>query len=298
MTGSSQSRGLAELEERVQRALVTGDERQIEVLGYGEISCVVEWHQGGSAFAAKRLPLFDSPARFETYRGVFEDYLRALVDARIRVVPSRLESTPAVDGNIAVWCLQPLLSPNTMAPNWLQKADTDQARWLLERISDHIVSAVGPALGVDGQLSNWAVVDGEVVYFDITTPMMRDDTGRDLLDIDLFVASMPWVLRGLVRRFALRAILDTYYRPRQVLVDLLGNFIKEGVADRLALGLEVANQRVEPAIDEAEVRRYYLWDARMYAALQRLRRLDRAWQRRVRGRPYTFLLPGEVQRRV
>jgi hypothetical protein len=36
----------------------------------------------------------------------------------------------------------------------------------------------------------------------------------------------------------------------------------------------------------------------MYALIQRLRRLDRAWQRRVRRRPYPFLLPGPVARHV
>ena len=39
-------------------------------------------------------------------------------------------------------------------------------------------------------------------------------------------------------------------------------------------------------------------DARMWALLQRLRRADRWWQRRVRRRQYPFLLPGEVQRHV
>ena len=32
--------------------------------------------------------------------------------------------------------------------------------------------------------------------------------------------------------------------------------------------------------------------------LQRLRRLDRAWQRRVRRRVYPFLLPGRIERHV
>ena len=66
----------------------------------------------------------------------------------------------------------------------------------------------------------------------------------------------------------------------------------------LSLGLEIVNTAVEPAIDEAEVRRYYREDAAMWALLQRLRRIDRAWQRRVRRRQYPFLLPGKVERHV
>lgn len=294
----SASTRLAELEARVERALVSGDESELEVLGYGEISCVLASHDGNRALAAKRLPLFDTSARFEAYREAFESYIERLSATGVRVLPSSLESTPAADGRVAGWCRQPLLEPGTLAPTWLGNANKEKARWLFEGIAEQILTTVGPHLGLDGQLSNWAVVDGGLSYFDVTTPMMRDEMGRDVLDIDLFVASMPWALRGPVRRFALRAILDTYYRPRQVLVDLLGNFIKEGVTEWIPAGLEVVNEIAEPSIDEAEVRSYYRQDAKMYAVLQRLRRIDRAWQRRVRRRPYAFLLPGKVERHV
>jgi hypothetical protein len=290
--------GLDELERRVDRALTTGDESDIEVLGYGEISCVLAWHDGSDPIAAKRLPLFDGKARLEAYREVFELYLQTLGEAGLQIVPSRLETTPAADGRIAAWCLQPLLDPATLAPAWMKAADEGASRWLLGRIADQVLSGVGPGLGLDGQLSNWAVVDDEVFYFDVTTPMIRDRTGHDLLDFDLFIASLPWALHGLVRRYVLGMILDTYYRPREVLRDLVANFIKEGVADKIPFGLEVVNHRVEPAIDEAEVRSYYRQDAIMYAILQRLRRIDRAWQRRVRRRQYPFLLPGKVDRHV
>ena len=290
--------GLAELEARVDRALSTGDKSGIEVLGYGEISCVLAWRHGGEAFAAKRLPLFDTNGRFEAYRTAFDLYLGALAEAGVPVAPSRLETTRAADGRIAVWCLQPLLERDTIAPRRLQRADAEQARRLLSRIADLVLATVTPRLGLDGQLSNWAAVADDLVYFDVTTPMVRDEEGREALDTELFLASLPWAMRGLVRRFLLRSILDTYYRPREVLRDLLANLVKEGAADRLPVGLEVVNERISPPLDESEVRRYYRDDARMWALLQRLRRLDRALQRRVRGRPYPFLLPGEVERHV
>lgn len=298
MSDSPDLAGLAELETRVDRALSAGDESGIEVLGYGEISCVLSWHDGENALVAKRLPLFDTGSRFEAYREAFDSYLRALEESGINVVPSRLECTPAADGRIAAWCLQPLLDPGTLAPTWLRQGHAEDARRLFERIADHVVATVGPDLGLDGQLSNWAVVEDHVLYFDVTTPMMRDDRGREALDTDLFLASLPWILRGLVRRFMLHSILDKYYSPRGVLVDLLGNLIKEGVSERLPIGLGVVNAVVEPAIEEAEVRSYYREDAGMWALLQRLRRIDRAWQRRVRRRQYPFLLPGKVERHV
>jgi hypothetical protein len=289
---------LTELERRVDRALSTGDESGIEVLGYGEISCVLAWHDGSTPIAAKRLPLFDTDARFEAYREAFNLYLETLASAGLKVLPSRLETTPTADGRIAAWCLQPLLDSGSLAPTWLRTADNDSARWLFGRITEHVLPVVGPRLGLDGQLSNWAVADGQVLYFDVTTPMMRDEDGREALDADLFLASLPWALRGIVRRFMLHTILDKYYEPRGVVVDLLGNLIKEGHAAKLPVGLEVTNAAVAPVIEAREVRRYYRDDARMWALLQRLRRIDRTWQRRVRKRQYPFLLPGKVERHV
>jgi hypothetical protein len=290
--------GLTELEKQVDHALSTGDESGIEVLGYGEISCVLAWHDGSRPIAAKRLPLFDTKASFEAYREAFDLYLETLGRADLKVVPSRLETTPASDGRIAAWCVQPLLDPGALAPTWLKSADEDAARWLFGRITDLVLTTVSPRLGVDGQLSNWAVVDSDVLYFDVTTPMLRDERGLELVDFDLFIASLPWALHGLVRRYVLNMILDTYYRPREVLRDFVANFVKEGIAERMPLALDVINQRAEPPIGEAEAHHYYRQDARMYAILQRLRRADRMWQRHVRRRQYPFLLPGRVERHV
>jgi len=291
--------GLTELEARVDRALTTADESDLEVLGYGEISCVLAWRDGDDAVAAKRLPLFDSAARFEAYSTAFTAYLDALTEAGVPVASSRLETTLAADGRVAAWCMQPLLDRDAIAPRRLRQTNADETQRLFSRITDLVLATVTPRLGLDGQLSNWAMVEGgDVLYFDVTTPMMRDEEGREALDTELFLASLPWALRGLVRRFLLRSILDKYYRPREVLRDLLANLVKEGISDRLSIASEVVNEKISPAIDEGEVRRYYRDDARMWAFLQRLRRIDRGWQRGVRRRQYPFLLPGKVERHV
>lgn len=150
--------------------------------------------------------------------------------------------------------------------------------------------------GLDAQLSNW-VLDGErLAYLDLSTPLLRDDAGADRLDRAVFMASLPWLLRPLAARFLLDDILAKYFDRRGVLLDLLGNLHKERLERLIAPFLEVIGDRVSPAIDAAEVTRYYRGDARSWALLQRLRRLDRAWQRRVRRRPYPFLLPGRIAR--
>jgi hypothetical protein len=44
------------------------------------------------------------------------------------------------------------------------------------------------------------------------------------------------------------------------------------------------------------VRRYYRSDARLWGALLRLRKLDRAWRKGIRRRTYPFLLPRRIER--
>ena len=51
---------LRELDRQVERALGRGDEGELPVLGYGEISLVLAWPPESPSFACKRLPVFPS----------------------------------------------------------------------------------------------------------------------------------------------------------------------------------------------------------------------------------------------
>ena len=85
--------------------------------------------------------------------------------------------------------------------------------------------------------------------------------------------------------------------PRGACVlDLLGNLIKEGLGERLP-ELRARSPPGASASPSASTRSAATTrdDARTWRLLQRLRRLDRAWQRHVRRRPYPFLLPGPVR---
>lgn len=287
---------LAALEARVERALASGEPGGLEVLGWGEISAVLSLESGGHAFACKRLPPFPDASRLDAYRATLEDYLAALASRGVRVVPSALVEVARPGARIA-YLVQPRLDPGLLLPAVLARAPAGEAERLLERLAGHVAAAVGPGLGLDGQVSNWAVLDGELAYLDVTTPLLRDGSGAERLDTDLFVASIPWALRGLVRRLLLREILDKYYDPRGVLLDALANLVKERLEGLLPAFARAAGARVHPALDPAEARRAYAADARMWRILQALRRLDRALQR-ARGRVYPFLLPGRIERHV
>ena len=294
------------LEQVVEDAIRRGDESRLYVLGYGEISSVVAWPGPDGPHACKRLPVFDDRARFDEYRACFDDYLTALTASGIHVVESRLQELPpgargpATSGGVVVYCVQPVLPAETLAPSILRSADRDTGRALLTGVVEHIATTVGPTLGLDAQLSNWASDPSGrgLVYLDVTTPLLRDAAGRDRLDTELFMASLPAAFRPVVRRFMLGDILDPYFAVRPAALDVASNLHKEGLARWVPALVDIANERLDVDLEPEEVRRYYRRDARLWSLLQRARRVDRAWQRHVRRRPYPFLLPGPVDRRL
>jgi hypothetical protein len=285
---------LDQLEAAVRRALDTGDTSDLDVVDYGEISTVLRIDTEDGALACKRLPPIPVDA-IRAYGHVFRAYLDALAGRGVDVVESTLYSVVGDDGETTVYCVQPI--QERLLVDRLRTATLDDAADLAATVVDHVLAGVGPDIGLDAQVSNWAVTEaGGLTYFDVTTPLLRDNSGNEMLDTDLFLASLPWVLHAAVRWFLLDEILSHYYDPRAALVDLIANLQKERLEDLTGTFLGAANHRVETPITEDEVVKYYRFDAAMWEVLQRLRRGDRWWQRTIRRRRYPFLLPGKVGR--
>ncbi len=287
---------LVDVEKSVGRALRTGRLDDLEVLGYGEISCVLAIESKQAAWAVKRLPLFESEEAFRAYREVFFDYLQALSNAGVVPVDSTLQVVSSEEPGIQVYCVQPLLDARRLGPAYLKTCSFDEGLRFLEEIVAATASAVDQRLGLDAQLSNWVQTDEGLRYLDVTTPMLREEDGTPRLDTGLFVAALPWAVRALADALLVDQILEQYHDRRCALLDLAANLHKERLQDWIPPLLELANQYVSDAITEEECSAYYRRDARMWSALLLLRRLDRTWQHHIRRRPYPFLLPGSIER--
>jgi hypothetical protein len=163
------------------------------------------------------------------------------------------------------------------------------------------VRRVAPDVGIDAQLSNWAWVEGSsgtasLRYFDVTTPLLLDAQRRLALDVGIFLAAYPWAVRRPIARFVVPDLVDHYTSRRRILLDVVGNLRKERLGPWVPVALSAIQPHVAPGITEAEVEAFYYRDARLWSVLLTLRRADRWWQRRVRRRPYPFLLPGPIAR--
>lgn len=286
---------LASLERDVDRALTLGTGAGLRVLGYGEISLVLGWPAENPRWACKRLPPFPSVDRAVDYANTLGRYLRLLDERGIRVLDTEVRRVELTDGAVAVYCVQPVLPVGSIATDVL-RADPDRAVAVLGDIVDHVFAVTDERVGFDAQLSNWAATDGPLVYVDVTTPLLRRADGTEELDTDLFLASFPWLLRGPVKRFVIPDVIERYHQPRTVVLDLAANLVKERLEQHIPTVLAAVGDRVDPPLGADEVRVDYRSDARTWAALQAMRRADRSWQRRIRRRPYPFLLPDRIDR--
>jgi hypothetical protein len=287
---------LRELDRIVEESLASGEESRLAILGYGEMSLVLAWPPHDPRYACKRLPVFSDRDQFTGYRRTFDDYLDALRAGGVDPVESALRAVEREDGSVAGYAVQPVLAPSTLAPHLLAESDPADGHPLVGRVVETAAKVVSPRIGIDAQLSNWTWDDGALHYLDVTTPMLWDADGRLRLDVALLVRSAPWILRGPIRRLVAPGIVDGYRQLRGVYFDLCGNLIKQGLEAWLPAFLEQVNDRLDRPMTVEQVRRYYRSDARLWAALLRIRRLDRSWQRRVRRRPYPFLLPRDIER--
>lgn len=289
---------LGELERQVEAALVSGLPAPFEVLGYGEITTVIAWPTPAGPWACKRLPVFETQPRFDAYAEVFHDYLSLLRGRGTAVVESELFAVPRDDGRLAGYCVQPVLPSALLARNALAASDDKRGRALLRRIVQRIAETTTSEIGLDGQLTNWAVEGDSVALLDVTTPFLRDAQGRDRLDLDVFLAALPAVMRAVTKRVLVRSILSRYFDVRTTVLDLAANLHLAGLPAWLPSLVEVANDELSLGLTEAEAKKYYASDARLWAFMQGARRVDRSWQRRVRRRPYPFLLPGRIERHL
>lgn len=288
---------LAALDARVAEALATGDESTLEVLGYGEISTVVALEASGRRWACKRLPPFPSEESLRAYRALFGEYLGALREAGVAPLASEIHVVPGSPSLPIAYVVQPRLAADALLPRVLRAADERAGVALLMCVVDAIerVTATGRA-GIDAQLSNFCLEGGALRYLDVSTPLLRDASGHERLETRLFLAALPWALRGAVERFMLSAIVDKYYDARGATLDLLANLHKERLGRWVAPALDELRSRFAVPIDAREVQSAYDADSRLWRALLAVRRFDRAWQRAVRRRAYPFLLPGPIAR--
>jgi hypothetical protein len=282
-SGAPSPQDLAEVEALVRTALRGGDEARLRMLAWGEIGPVLGWPAAAPAFALKRLPPFGTAAAADAFATTLDDYIAALARHGLDCVPTTMGRVTG-DAGVIGWIVQPLLPAETIGPALLRGADAAAGHPVLDAVLDADLRIPGPLLALDGQLSNFAWVNERLLYLDVTTPLLFDEAGQLRMDIGLLLGALPAMLRPAVRRWVVPDLLRRYRDPRAVVLDMLGNLIKERLEAWVPVALATVGDRLDRPITAEEVRSDYNSDARLWEVLLRLRRMDRSWQRRVRRR--------------
>lgn len=299
----------------------------IDILGIGEITTTIEVKGGHwgkvhptdkrwMKLAYKRMPAFDTRGDMERYVHIHEEYQRLLGQAGIAVPWHDNLVRQRADGKWVVYNRQERLPTEQVACLMIQKGGDALAlavfRFLLgklEAVFEHNAARPELALGFDAQVPNWVFTgfdpreprirpDEPVVYIDTSTPLYRID-GAEQLDTELFLRAIPALFRPVVRHFFLAEVVDRYYRPRDVILDLVASYITHKRPELVPELVDIANAFMadSPHIAGArgftakEIASYNREDVIIWHFFRTLKRADRFVTERLLGGQYEQRLP-------
>jgi len=277
--------------------------------GFGEISRTVGLESSPvspfgrapsrPAIVYKKLAPFPDAASADRYISAYLEYNRKLRhEVGIPVPDFGYRVLRTSDRGVAVYATQGLVDPRSIAKELLRQASPDQGIALLHMVLaeyrkwiryNREQAGAGFEIGLDAQIPNWAVRryepgrelrgDEGLIYVDTNTPMMRRH-GKDCLPIEFYLQALPRLLRPLLKPLA-RGVLDRYFRPRMVLLDLLGSVGIHGRPDLVAPLLPLANAFLRdevgsdcPPIRLEEVQRYVGRDVAIWRLMRSLRKIE------------------------
>jgi hypothetical protein len=279
-----------ELDRAVERLLVSGARGEIRLIGAGEMTCVLEWR----GHACKRLPPFTDQSRIDGYARLLEEYLARLRDCGVAVLDTRLHVVSR-GGAHMVYLAQPLIPADHCLPAWIRSATQADGIAMVRLVMDHVRRCTAKGVGIDANLSNWSVRDGQPLYFDVSTPMLRDADGRHRLDTEIFVATLPAMVRGLVRRYFVTELLDRYFDARTVYENLIGDLPNTRLDDLTMPLLAEANARLDRPLTLKQIEAYRREDWLTWRAIRQLLKLEQFWRRTILRAPNPHLLPSQFK---
>ena len=276
------------------------------ILGYGEISIILQIGDNTDV-AFKRMPLFSDREAAETYAGQFHEYCRYLGDAGLTLPHHETLVIEISDRPVVLYIAQERFPGGRFAHRLIHNMERAEATALLERAIMEIDkvwkfnASSHPALelAIDAQVSNWVVLENdEILYIDTSTPLYRKNKVEQM-DPELFLQSAPVFLRWLIRWLFLKDVMNRYYDPRLVYMDLAANLYKEKCPELIPEAIRCINGYLpsgQQPLNPEEVEKYYKEDKLIWTLFLAFRRIDRWLTTRIFRKRYEFLLPGRIER--
>jgi hypothetical protein len=295
-----------------------------KVLGYGEISTVIEiGTEEDRNQAYKRMPMFKNIEESDNYLVLYKEYLEILSERiALNLVPSDIVMLPDESKGIVTGYITQEKLPSEsighkaihfLSPEHIQKLVLTVLIELKKVFEFNNKNNGTLELGIDGQISNWAIKNFdpktieqsenfELLYLDTSTPLIQKD-GIEQLNPELFLRSAPSFLVWIIRWLFLEDVITRYYDFRKVVIDLIANFYKEQREDLIPGLLEIVNKFFDDeiqnesfkSITEKEVKSYYREDAWIWRIYLAFRKVDR-FLHKLLGKHYPYILPEKIKR--
>ena len=276
-----------------------------KLLGYGEISAIFKLEN--IPFALKRLPIFNSTNQAKEYLELHDEYCLHLKAAGINLPLWKGYIIEIPNRPVSLYIAQEIHKGENFVHNALGK---DKARDLetIGKVISEIEKVwkynktnganAGIEIAIDGQVSNWTVLNGKLFYIDTSTPLLRRNK-KEQMNPDLILQSAPSFLRWILKLFFVDDILNRYYIPSQVYTDLIGNLHKEHQPELIPEAIRIANKYLKNEneyLTEKKIEKYYKEDKLIWTLFLGFRRFDRFLKTRILKKRYEFILPGKIKR--
>jgi hypothetical protein len=282
---------LANLELQVRRALDRRDFGELKVIGYGDSSVVLACEVAEKRFACKRLPVFPTRDDFNHYGDLLARYVAELHSRGVSTLETHLELATDHDSGCIAYCIQPAIDEPALLHHHLAKCPQPEAQQLLDRLLQIVLTVVSERVGFDADVSNWCLQNDQLTLIDVTTPLLRDENMSHELNVDVFLSSLPWMVRGPLKQIGVDALVGKFYTRRGILLDMLCGLYREGIEQHVPYFMARANEVVDQPFSLRELRRYSLINEAIWNGGRKLQQLERLWRVRVLGKTYPVLLP-------
>jgi hypothetical protein len=260
----------------------------LHVLGFGEAGLALAWPGDHPRLVLKRLLSTEEEGESRHLFELVERY-RAAVEPFVAVAPTETRLITDDDGRCVPYMVQQLYPAEHLLENVLASDAPDPEHPALVALRDAALSALADGRqAIDSQPSNFAWEDETLVFFDIGTPFLYDESGP-LLEFGAMLETMPAVLRPLVRR-EIGKVNGHLGTPFGNLEHAALGLIRIGQDRWLDAAVACFNERLDQPLDVATIATRGETFRSQLRFFKKVMRVQRMWVTKVRRRRYDFFI--------
>lgn len=288
---------LDEIERGFRQALNAKSFDGLNVLGFGELGVAFGFPADAPRVVVKRVASHSDPQQVQHGFDRIRRY-EALLDPHIRVTESRHVTTPAANGWLAPYIVQPLYAKETLADSILAANEPDPEHPMVLAVRDAAVAVARAGETVlDSQFSNFVWDDDGLLVFDTGSPFFVDAHGEPLVDLGPAESAIPAPMRPLAKKLSVKVQKDLG-TPSGNLVHAALSAVRVGQQRWLDALLVAFNAELDEPLRTSDVLDQYERIQKDMTNIKYLARAQRLWTTRVRRRSYDFFITDSFNGRL